>query len=105
MYIKIRSILFNHVSFVEHHVGIVHTMVALDNTTIMQRTSLEKSMKKKRNVLVAVVDSFVVHTFDRHSYYFDRPVEVDIASVLRIHLALMDTYSLEELMALVDIVE
>jgi hypothetical protein len=51
--------------------------------------------------VAVVVDSFVEHTFDHHNYYFDKPIEVDIALVLDIHSG----FVMEELMAFPDIVE
>ncbi len=52
--------------------------------------------------VVVVVDSFVEHTFDHHNYYFDKPIEVDIALVV---LDIHSGFVMEELMVFQDIVE
>jgi hypothetical protein len=60
------------------------------------QSNREENLFEKESILVVVVvvDLFVERTFDHHSYYSDKPVEVDIAWVVAdIHLASMDTYS------------
>jgi hypothetical protein len=68
------------------------------------QSNREENLFEKESILVVVVDLFVERTFDHHSYYSDKPVEVDIVWVVAdIHLVSVDTYSdlLVELMVLV----